>query len=293
MNLRHLLRQGNTLCICLIGISCNSISDAADLPESLAPRKTIALHGGTEFTLRIQPRDDADGARIPITQGQVHQVITVLQKRLKTLGTRDAQVTQNGDNGIIMQVPEATPVESKCIRKTLEVVGKLDLHEVSPHNHELGPNGKTLPARVAANEEIVPGYKVLTYKRKDEDGLEIAIPILLNRRAALGNNDIELATPYPQQPGAIVITLNKAGTDKMIAWTKDMAPLKDRIAIVLDGVVISAPIVYKLPLGKNFIIEELGAPGEVNCLIAALMNPYEMPVVIEVQRSVPPPKNPK
>ncbi|MCX6868172.1 MAG: hypothetical protein NTV46_18565, partial [Verrucomicrobia bacterium] len=94
-----------------------------------------------------------------------------------------------------------------------------------------------------------------------------------------------LATPYPQQPGAIVIKLNKAGTDKMIAWTKDMASQKDRIAMVLDGVVINAPVVYKVPLRDNFIIEELCEPGEVNCLIAALMNPYEMPVVIDDKKT--------
>jgi hypothetical protein len=66
-----------------------------------------------------------------------------------------------------VRVPRIRPVcrwcfggaskESKSIRKTLEVVGKLKLHYAHPRNHEVGPDGKTLSERVAANEEIVPG----------------------------------------------------------------------------------------------------------------------------------------
>ena len=39
----------------------------------------------------------------------------------------------------------------------------------------------------------------------------------------------------------------------MIALTKNMRPQVDRIAIVLDGEVISAPVVNQVPLGKQFI----------------------------------------
>ena len=290
---KHASRLTGILGICLIGLSGISISGAVGLPGFLTPRKTIALHGGTEFTLRIQPREDENGAKIPITQLQVSQVITVLKKRLKALGNRDAQVTPKGDDGILVQVPAAAPDESKSIREILKVCGQLKLLEANPRSDEVGPDGKTLAARVIANEEIVPGYRAFTYKRKDADGNEIAIPILLNRRTALGSNDIALAQPCPQQPGAIAITLNKAGTEKMIALTKDMIPQKARIGIVLDGIVISAPVVNQVPLGKNFIIEGPGGPGEVNGLVAALMNPLETPVVIEAERTVAPPNDPK
>jgi SecD/SecF fusion protein len=73
------------------------------------------------------------------------------------------------------------------------------------------------------------------------------------------------------------ITLNDEGTDKMIALTKNMRPGVDRIAIVLDGEVISAPVVNQVPLGKQFIIEGLGEPGEVQNLANSLMNPLKTP----------------
>ena len=79
-----------------------------------------------------------------------------------------------------------------------------------------------------------------------------------------------------------------AGTDKMIALTKNMQPGKDRIAIVLDGEVISAPVVNQVPLGKQFIIEGLREPGEVQSLANSLMNPLENALVVDEMRNVSP-----
>src|SRR5690606_21761411 len=117
---------------------------------------------------------------------------------------------------------------------------------------------------------------------------EFQSPILLRNRMALGGSDIANATPSPQQANAVAITLNSAGTDKMIALTKDMRPQVDRIAIVLDGEVISAPVVNQVPLGKNFIIEGLDEPGEVRGLANALMNPNQNPLSVVDERTVPP-----
>jgi SecD/SecF fusion protein len=57
---------------------------------------------------------------------------------------------------------------------------------------------------------------------------------------------------------------------------------------VLDGEVISAPVVNQVPLGKQFIIEGLREPGEVQRLANALMNPLENPLVVEEMRTVSP-----
>jgi SecD/SecF fusion protein len=105
---------------------------------------------------------------------------------------------------------------------------------------------------------------------------------------ALGGSDIANAVPSPQQADAVAITLNGAGTNKMIALTKNMRPQQDRIAIVLDGEVISAPVVNQVPLGKQFIIEGLREPGEVQSLANALMNPLENALVVDEERTVSP-----
>ena len=84
------------------------------------------------------------------------------------------------------------------------------------------------------------------------------------------------------------IVLDNPGTDKMIALTKNMRPQIDRIAIVLDGIVQSAPVVQSVPLGKYFVINGLDEPGETKKLANALMNPLENPLIVEQERTVSP-----
>jgi SecD/SecF fusion protein len=248
----------------------------------------IDILGGSSFSLHIQPRADVEGNEMPVTPSQVDQAITVIEKRLNGMGTAEPIIARQGSNGILLQMPGVEPQESDRIRATLQKVAKLELREVCPRNEELGPDRKSLAVRVSEHSEIVPGYQAFIHKNKDEEGNETQLPILLNRRAALGGSDIAMATPSQQQADAVDITLNSAGTDKMIALTKNMRPQQDRIAIVLDGEVISAPVVNQVPLGKQFVITGLRDPGEPLNLANSLMNPLENALVVDEMRKVSP-----
>jgi len=277
-------RKRNVGTVLTLGICALCILAMTPLKERL--KGGIDIVGGSSFSLRIQEREGDDGQLMPITREQVEQAILVIEKRLDALGTVSPIIAQQGSDGIIVQMPGVEPETAASIRETLEKVAKLELREVSTRSEEPGPDGKTLARRVQDGDEIVPGYRAYTYVGKDEDGVEYSRPILLNRRMALGGSDIANAVPSPQQPDAVSITLNNEGTNKMIALTRNMQPRVDRIAIVLDGEVISAPVVNAVPLGKYFIIEGLREPGEVQSLANALMNPLENPLVVEEERTV-------
>jgi len=270
-----------TLGICALCI-------AAVIPPKDRLKGGIDILGGSSFSLHIQPRMDAEGNEMPITPSQVDQAITVIEKRLNSMGTAEPIIARQGTNGILLQMPGVEPQESERIRATLQKVAKLQLHKVSPRNDELGPDRKSLAARVAEHLEKEPGYLAFNHKSKDQDGKDIQRPILLKRIPGLGGADIALATPSPQQADAVSITLNGPGTDKMIALTKDLRPGVDRIAIVLDGEVISAPVVNQVPLGKQFIVEGLSEPGEVQNLANSLMNPLENALIVDEMRTVSP-----
>ncbi len=279
-------RKRNVGTVLLIGVVALCVMAATPPRERL--KGGIDILGGSAFSLRIQPRESDNGEEMPITEQQVEQAIIVIEKRLNSMGTAEPLIARQGEDGILVQMPGVTTEESTKIRNTLEQVAKLELREVSPRNDELGPDRKTLAERVEAKTEIIPGYRAYKMKGKDSENTEFTRPILLNRRMALGGSDIANATPSPQQNDAVSITLNSDGTDKMIALTKDMRPGVDRIAIVLDGEVISAPLVNQVPLGKDFIIEGLSEPGEVQSLANSLMNPLENPLVVEEMRNVSP-----
>lgn len=279
-------RKRNVGTVLLIGIVALCVAAATPPQERL--KGGIDILGGSAFSLRIQPREGDDGEKMPITAPQVEQAIMVIEKRLNSMGTAEPLIARQGTDGILVQMPGATTEESAKIRTTLETVAKLQLHKVSPRNDEVGADGKSLAQRVFDGTEKEPGYLAFNHKSKDQDGKEFQRPILLRRMAALGGSDIAVATPSPQQNDAVAITLNGGGEDKMIALTKDMRPGVDRIAIVLDGEVISAPTVNQVPLGKQFIIEGLREPGEVQELANSLMNPLENALVVEEMRNVSP-----
>jgi SecD/SecF fusion protein len=279
-------RKRNVGTVLLIGMTALCVLAATPVKERL--KGGIDIVGGSSFTLRVQPRESDSGEKMEVTPQQVEQAILVIEKRLNSMGTSEPLIARQGADGILVQMPGVEPETSAKIRETLEKVAKLELREVSRRNDEPGDDGKPLAERVQNGSEIIPGYTAYTLKGKDEDGNEYTRPILLNRRMALGGSDIADAVPSPQQADAVSITLNAEGTDKMIALTKNMRSGLDRIAIVLDGEVISAPVVNQTPLGKQFIVEGLREPGEVQNLANALMNPLENPLVVEMEDTVSP-----
>jgi len=279
-------RKRNVGTVLLLGVCALCVLAATPLKERL--KGGIDIIGGSSFALRIQEREGDDGSKMPITKEQVDQAIIVIEKRLNSMGTAEPMIARQGESRILVQMPGVEPEESARIRTTLEKVAKLQLHKVSARNDEVGADGKTLAQQVFEGLKKEPGYLAFNQKNKDQDGKELQRPILLKRVAALGGKDIALATPSPQQADAVSITLNSDGEDKMIALTKDMNA-GDRIAIVLDGEVISAPGLKEHgPLGKQFQIDGLTEPGEVQNLANALMNPLENSLVVEEERTVSP-----
>jgi SecD/SecF fusion protein len=276
-------RKRNVGTVLLLGVV--GLCMLAATPPSKRLKGGIDILGGSSFSLRVQPRENEDGTSSPPTTEQVEQAINVLRKRLDNTGTNEAQITRQGVDRIQVQMPGVSEQESKAIRETIEKVAKLELREVSPRNDEVGADGKTLAQRVADGNEIVPGYRVYIYTNKDRDGNETKQPLLLNRRVALSGSDIVSAFPSPQQSDAVGVTLNNAGADKMIALTKDMRLGVDRIATVLDGEVLNAPVV-NARLGKNFEISGLHSAGEPKALSDALMNPLENPLIVEASSTV-------
>ncbi|MES2658588.1 MAG: protein translocase subunit SecD [Verrucomicrobiota bacterium] len=278
-------KKRNVGTVLLIGVTAFCIMATVPFKERL--KGGIDIVGGSSFTLRLQPRINDSGEPQPITKEQVDQAISVIEKRLNPGGNLDLQISSQGSDGILVQMPGIEEKESNDIRAKLEKVAKLELREVSPRSDEPGPDGKTLAERVDAKIEIIPGYRAYQLKGKDQDGKEYSRPILLNRRVALSGANIASAFPSPSEPDAVGVTLDSEGTDKMIALTGNMRLGVDRIAIVLDGEVISAPTV-QARLAKDFSISGLHEPGEVQNLANSLMNPLENPMEVDEMRKVSP-----
>jgi SecD/SecF fusion protein len=241
----------------------------------------IDLIGGSSFTLRVQPSTGPNGEEVPVTANAVSQAIQTVEKRLNQSGASDLKIVAQGEDRILVEMPGIAPEDAKRIRTILEKIAKLELKAVHPET-------RVLANKVAADpdNEIIPGYELKVLKDTDDDGNATSENILVKSRAALDGGYIvhaqELYGPYE---GQLDVELNNDGATKMFDLTKQMQHGSDRLAIVLDGKVLSAPVVQS-SLSKKFQISGMGTAKEAKALAAALLNPLKNPLIVEEERTM-------
>jgi SecD/SecF fusion protein len=274
-------RDVGTVLLVLVMLLCT----IALIPLDKKLKGAIDIVGGSSFTMQVQPRENANGDKVEVTEEDTENAKAIIEKRLTGYGENEPIIFRQGVDRFVVQMPGGKPEDAAKIRDILTKAAKLEFREVHSQSSQLAE-------QVAAGEHIEPGYKVFPYKQKINEGTpeetEINTNILLNRRPAVEGHDIARATPDPMGGGRVDITLDGEGEDKMIALTQPMTEGRDRIAIVLDGVCISAPVVQQVPLGKQFQITGLNAQGEAVSLAKNLMNPINNPLKVDEERTVSP-----
>ena len=88
---------------------------------------------------------------------------------------------------------------------------------------------------------------------KTEDGEEA---LFVKTKAVLGDADVEEAWLDPAFGGQISVKLNEGGGKKLKETTAKMRHGRDRLAIIVDGRLVSAPVV-QATLGSTFVISGL------------------------------------
>ena len=231
----------------------------------------IDLAGGAAYTLEVQPKVDDQGNIIPVSAEATDKAIETLRGRLNPAGTRDMLIQRQGTDRIIIELPGVTEEEAASDRRRIEETAKLELRAVHPDTNTKAP-------QVKAGETIVAGYELFEYNSTNEDGEKFTEDLLLSKRVQVEGKHVKYAAPDSQQKGVVNIRLTGEGGDRMIQLTKNMTERRDRIAVVLDGEVKSAPVVNSVPLGSSFLIEGLDDYEEAKDLSSSLMNPLENPL---------------
>ncbi|NNM30838.1 MAG: protein translocase subunit SecD, partial [Akkermansiaceae bacterium] len=265
----------------LLVASVIALSVWALVPPSEKLKPGIDLAGGSAFTVEVQPKLGEDGVPIPVSPTAVDKAIETLQGRLNPKGEKDLLIQRQGTNRIIIEMPGIEEDEAESVRRRIKETARLELRAVHPQSSFEAP-------RVAAGEAAVPGYQLFDHEYETDDGEKRSEQLLLSKRVQVEGKHVQSAAADPGQRGVTNIRLTGDGGDRMIRLTQDMAPGRDRIAVVLDGEVLSAPVVQSVPLGRDFLIEGLDSYEEADDLAASLMNPLENPLEILEDREVSP-----
>jgi SecD/SecF fusion protein len=234
-------------------------------------RLGLDLQGGTEFLLQVQGDP---------TQQALDQAISVLRKRLDTLGTREISIQPEGKDRLKIQIPGLQGAEVSQTEKLLSQVAKLEFNLVPEKEPEILAaalaNGGKLPYEYALDYEILP---MLT---KDAQNKDVLGQIVVERKVQMSGKHVTHAYVRIEQAGQSVVDLefDGEGRQQFAAVTSRYAATPERagrqLAIVLDHQVRSAPNLNEPILDGRAVISG-GTMSRAECeeLASVLQNPLE------------------
>src|SRR6266446_1348401 len=244
------------------------------------PQKKIALgldiQGGTSFLIRLVPGDKT------INKAMLEQAVEVIRKRVDYFGGGEPIISPVGNDRILVQIPGLDTAKIQEARDQLSRVAKLEFRLVYPDS------GERLRAIDAGKEVIPPEYRIEVYKHAAEGNEKPTEErLLVKKKADLGGDRVSASNAYYGNEGwTVQLKFDSEGAKKFGQITEQYKG--HRFAIVLDGVIQSAPVIRDAIYGGDAIITGKFGEQEARGLASVLENPLQTPVSIEEERSVSP-----
>lgn len=244
------------------------------------PAKKIQLgldiKGGTSFLIRLQQTDKQ------IAPAMLDQAVEVIRKRVDYFGGGEPVISPVGNDRILVQIPGLDPAKIIEARGQLSRVAKLEFRLVYPDN------GERLRGIDSGNEVIPPEYRIESYKLRAEEGKKAQEErLLVKKKADLGGDRVASSTAYFGNEGwAVQMKFDGEGGKRFGQITEQNKG--HRFAIVLDGLIQSAPVIRDAIYGGDAVITGKFTEQEARGLASVLENPLQTPVSVEEERSVSP-----
>jgi protein-export membrane protein SecD len=228
----------------------------------------LDLKGGMQLILQVQPA--AELSNVSITE-LTDRTMEVIRNRVDSLGIAEPLLQKIGQNRIMVQLPGIENTE-----RALEILGKTAFLEF-----KLVEDNPDL-LKAAMEGKVPDGYQLIYEYEKDAKGIsQPGTPYLVQAQPNLTGQDLSNASlSYSQAAQPVVdMELNSEGAKKFAEVTG--ANVGKRLAIVLDGIVQSAPVIKdRIPSGRAQISGHF-TTQEANDL-ALVLKAGALPAKIEV-----------
>src|SRR5438874_4957660 len=244
------------------------------------PEKKIALgldiQGGTSFLIRLKGGDKE------VNKGMLDQAVEVIRKRVDYFGASEPIISPVGNDRILVQIPGLDTAKIQEARDQLSRVAKLEFRLVYPDS------GERLRAIDTGKEVIPPEYRIEVYKHPAEGNEKPTEErLLVKKKADLGGDRVSGSNAYYGNEGwTVQLKFDSEGAQKFGQITEQYKG--HRFAIVLDGIIQSAPVIRDAIYGGDAVITGHFGEKEARGLASVLENPLQTPVSIEEERSVSP-----
>src|SRR6266581_4036886 len=236
----------------------------------------LDIQGGTSFLIRLMGGDKE------VNQGMLGQAVEVIRKRVDYFGVGEPVISPVGNDRILVQIPGLDTAKIQEAREQLSRVAKLEFRLVYPDN------GERLRAIDEGKEVIPPEYRIEVYKMAAEENEKPREErLLVKKKADLGGDRVRESHAYYGNEGwTVQLKFDGDGAKQFGKITEQYKG--HRFAIVLDGVIQSAPVIRDAIYGGDAIITGKFGEQEARGLASVLENPLQTPVSIEEERSVSP-----
>ncbi len=214
---------------------------------------------------RIQISFVAEAMRAEASKA-VDQSIEILRRRIDELGTREPTIVRQGVDRIVVQAPgESDPERLKnVIGKTAKLTFQMVDDSVSPEEAAAG--------RIPPGSELLPA----------DDGFSTGY--LVKKRALVtGEMLTDAQQAFDPQTGQAVVSFRFDGTGARRFGDATAQNLGKRFAIVLDGKVISAPVIQSAITGGSGQISGSFTAESANDL-AVLLRAGALPAPLKVEQ---------
>ncbi|MGB1547226.1 MAG: protein translocase subunit SecD [Alphaproteobacteria bacterium] len=229
------------------------------------------LDAGADGMVRLTYTEQALKER---RQHAVEQSIEIVRRRIDETGTREPTIQRQGADRILVQLPGLQDPER--IKKLLGKTAKLNFHLVD----------LTTTVEEAREGRVPPGSALLPSDEVGPDGQTVYY-VIRKRVMVSGDTLVDAQPTFEDARPVVFFKFDSIGGRRFGEVTKDN--IGKPFAIVLDGKVISAPVIRSAILGGSGIISGSFSVQEVQDLALLLRaGALPAPLTILEERTVGP-----
>ncbi len=245
-------------------------------------RLGLDLQGGTQFLLEMDMSRAQTNAGVLMNADFIaEQAVEVLRRRVDRFGVAEPVIAPAGGGRILVQLPGLSESDKLQAKAQIQKAAFLEFRMVHPDSEGQISRGVVPPGYVRMYEMVpsgTPGQRIpqaILVKRTSERGLSGK-----HVEGAGVGHDPATGSPY------VSFSLKPDGAQLFGEITQ--AAIGERMAIILDGEVISAPRINGAILGGNGQITGSFTDKEAFELATSLENPLAAPLEVKEERGVDP-----
>lgn len=242
----------------------DQVQQAASLVRGLArPVASVAAAGQSDITVRVEGADIivelSEAEKLATDEQTVRQALEIIRRRIDEVGTREPTIQRQGADRILIQVPGIGSAAE--LKEIIGTTAQLTFHPVVGR-------GADAEANPGPGNEIVPAL--------DQEGVFYSV----ESAPVVTGDELVDAQPSFDQNGrpAVSFRFNVGGARKFGDYTAEN--IGSPFAIVLDGEVVSAPVIQShIPGGSGIITGNFTVEESTN--LAVLLRAGALPAGLE------------